>query len=726
MGNRLRGIEHYIEITVSSRIGAQLSLTYGPNDTPIQVATVGASQSVTLRLEYTDLEPFGSDFIENKGVHLVSDELVNIYALNYRTQSSDVAVIYPTISLGNEYYAMCYTPNPTSNAESNSEFLIVASQDNTTVKITPSVDTDQNRHKAMVEYSVLLQKGQSYQVQSLTGVGSVQGDLTGSRILADKPIAFYSGAMSTAVPYTLSTVNVSRDHLYEQIPPISTWGREFYVVPLKLRSKDTYRILASEDGTSVIVEALNRTIVLNRGKYAEFELSSSQASRIVSNKRILLAQYCRYQKADESTGVGDPFMIILSSVVQKINNITFEAYTSDLITDIFYVNIVTLTSEKNAISLDGTDIGSYFKPFPNGLYSYAQVPISKGTHTLKNDNQTGGFLAYVYGYGNRGDTESYGYGVGFNLDIQLEIGGDFSGDEMVICSGFPKKLEAQGNFERYEWSTKEIGSSIMVSKEGLYTVTGYTAAGCEKSASVYVKVDKPEVNLGEDIGSCHPGDLVLNAGSGFKSYLWQDGSTNATFTVMETGTYTVTATNELGCQASDNIYVFVFDPRFTQNYDVATDLHPDISFVNQTEHGVRYLWEFGDGATSEVENPVHHYNQVGDYKVVLQVTSDSGCIDTTSSSVRIIPFKVNTPNAFRPDSEIPVNRIFLPITEGMDPQNYNLKVFNRVGSIVFETSNPETGWDGNSEGPGIFVWIVKFKDIQGYNHLQKGTVMLVR
>jgi hypothetical protein len=87
---------------------------------------------------------------------------------------------------------------------------------------------------------------------------------------------------------------------------------------------------------------------------------------------------------------------------------------------------------------------------------------------------------------------------------------------------------------------------------------------------------------------------------------------------------------------------------------------------------------------------------------------------------------VNTPNAFRPDSEILVNRIFLPITEGMDPQNYNLKVFNRVGSIVFETSNPETGWDGNSEGPGIFVWIVKFKDIQGYNHLQKGTVMLVR
>lgn len=730
MGNRLRGNVHYIEITVTSRIGAQITLTYGRNETFIKDTTVNANQSVSIQLDYPELEPFGSEVIEDKGIHLVSTAPVNVYAFNYRTQSSDVAVIYPTVSLGNEYFAMCYTPNPRGETESNSEFLIVASENNTNVKITPSVDTDQRR-KANIEYSIILQKGESYQVQSMNSDISGQGDLTGSHILSDKPIAFYSGVKSTSVPFTLSTTNVSRDHLYEQIPPITTWGRDFYVVPLQMRSKDTYRILAAEDGTSVRLEALNRTILLNRGQFTEFELSNRQASRITSNKRILLAQYCRYQKADEPSGVGDPFMIILSSVAQKINDITFDAYESDLITNLFFVNIVTLTSEVNFISLDDLSIQSQFTTFPNGKYSYAKVPITKETHTLKNDHVNGGFLAYVYGYGDQGETESYGYGVGFNLDIQLEIGGNFMGDTMVICPGTPQKLDAQGSFDNYTWKPHGTGSSITVTEGGWYSVTASTRLGCIKSDSVFVKVDDPKIDLGKDTGSCEPGVVILDAGPDFNNYQWQDGSTGRTFTVQSTGEYSVIATNAAGCKATDNIHVIVFDPVFTQNYKVATDVHPDISFFNHTEHAVNYLWDFGDGETSLEENPIHHYKAIGEYKVVLNATSDFGCADTISSQVKIIPFNLYTPNAFRPDSEIAENRIFLPITEGIDPKNYTLLIYNRVGSTVFESNDPLIGWNGTlsngtSVGPGIFIWIVKFLDVQGYSHFQKGTVMLVR
>lgn len=730
MGNRFRGDVHKLEITVSSRMGADLTITYGPNEMPIETRTVGVNQSVSIIIDYGLLEPLGSEIIEDKGIHLVSTQPVSVYALNYRTQSSDVALIYPTESLGNEYFAMCYTPNPTNTVESNSEFLIVATVDNTVVEITPSVDTDMGK-KANVRFSVTINQGQSYQVQSMNRDVAGQGDLTGSHIISDQPIAFYSGAKSTSVPFPLSTSGVSRDHLYEQIPPLSTWGREFYLVPLQLRSKDTYRILAAEDGTSIIVEGLNRTIALNRGQYAEFELSNSQASRIISNKKILLAQYCRYQKADQSSGVGDPFMIIISPVIQKINDITFEAYGSELITDIFFVNIITLTSEVEAILYDGNGIQSYFRPFPDGNYSYAQVPIAKGTHRLNNDHPEGGFLAFVYGFGPLNDTESYGYGVGFNLDIQLDIAGTLHNDTIVICPGIEYELDAGNYFNIYNWSNGSTGSSIMVSEEGQYWVTASTKLGCVKSDTVYIKVDHPKIDLGKDTGSCNPGEIVLDAGPAFETYLWQDGSTSQTFIVQTTGQYIITGTNSFGCKASDTVEVFVFDPAFSQNFTVATDLHPDISFFNQTEHAVSYLWDFGDGETSEVKNPVHHYNSVGEYIVVLQATSNDGCIETTNSIVKIIPFKLFTPNAFRPDSEISENRIFRPVSEGIDPENYKFQIFNRVGSTVFETQNPEACWDGNMPnatpaGPAIYVWVVKFMDLQGYHHIQKGTVMLVR
>jgi len=172
-------------------------------------------------------------------------------------------------------------------------------------------------------------------------------------------------------------------------------------------------------------------------------------------------------------------------------------------------------------------------------------------------------------------------------------------------------------------------------------------------------------------------------------------------------------------------------PKFDQNFKIATLEHPDISFSNLSEGAVKYFWDFGDGFSSEEFSPKHKYEKIGEYQVILQAFSDFGCIDTISSKVKIIPFTFFVPNAFRPDSDIPENRIFLPIREGIDPEKYSFEIFNRIGSTVFSTRNPENGWTGNMKNnskaePGIYVWIVQYTDIQGYEHLQKGTVMLVR
>lgn len=725
MENRINGPEHYIAITVSSRKGAELTLTYGPGETPIGKYTVAANSSEPISIDYNLLEASGSETIENKGIHLVATDSVNVYALNYRTRSSDVAVIYPTESLGKEYFAMCYTPHPTNTIESNTEFLIVATVDNTNVKITPSIDTDKGK-KANSTLSVTLNKGQSYQVQSMNSNIAWQGDLTGSYVVSDQPIAFYSGVKSTAVPYTGQT----RDHLYEQIPPTNTWGREFYIVPLRRRDKDTYRVLAAEDGTIVTIGGQNKTVTLKRGIFYEFELNSSEACLLTASKKVLLAQFCRSQEVDGNNGVGDPFMIILSPISQKINDVTFEAYESKLIQNIFFINIITLTSEAGNLLLDQTKIADSFKAFPNSKYSYAQVPTTKGTHRLQNPDKDGGFLAYVYGFGDNNNTESYGYGVGFNLNIQLDIGGSFeiTNDTLQICHGTEVKLEAGEYFVNYDWKTGEKTPFIMASKPQWYSVTATTAAGCIKTDSIYIRVNQPEIHLGKDALVCLPGDLVIEAEKGFKAYRWQDGSTNPTYTVDSTGYYSVTVTNNFGCEATDTLYVKVILPTlaFNPDFPVVTISHPDITFINHTEGALTYQWDFGDGTTSVEISPTHHYSNLGKYPVILKAVSVNNCTYTYSTEVEVIPFTFVIPNAFRPDSDLPENRIFMPILNAVDPNKYHFQVFNRVGSVVFETGIPTVGWDGFNSEQGVYVWIVKYSDFQGYEHAQKGNVMLVR
>jgi len=724
MQNRTSGATHYLELTVTSQLGANFTLTYGPDEKPLGTGTysIGANSLTKISLDYSLIEPSLSEGIENKGIHLVSDNPVNIYAFNYRTNCSDVAVIYPTPTLGSEYYAMCYTPHVSSGRETNSEFLVVATADNTKVKITPSMATD-GGNKANTTFTVSLNRGQSYQVQSSNY------DLTGSHIVSDKPVAFFSGSEATTIPLSGSTY----DHLYEQIPQISTWGREFYVVPLKQRSKDTYRVLAAEDKTVVTIGATNTKKELSKGQFYEFELASYEACKVTSTKKVLLAQFCRSQAVDGGSGVGDPFLTIVSPITQKTNDVTFTAYESNLIQNIFYVNIVTPSAEASLITLDGNSIAYQFSSFADGKYSYAQVAISKGTHRLTSSSENGGFLAYVYGFGDNGNTESYGYGVGFSLNLQLDLSRDAGSDTLTICEGSTTELDAGSYFNKYRWSTGDTISTILVSNPGWYKVIASTNLGCIETDSLYIKTEKPEISLGNDTTVCLPGELTLEAKAGYQSYKWQDNSTGQSFNVITSGDYSVTVTNENGCENADTIHVDIIMPvlDFKPNYPVATIDHPDITFLNNTEGAVDFAWDFGDGTTGTGKSPQHHYSDLGLYRILLKATSPYGCTDTLSSTVKIVPLAFSIPNAFRPASDIAVNRVFQPTIVGVDIGKYKFKIFNRLGAVVFSTSDYETGWDGKFENSkpadqGVYVWVVDYDDIQGYNHVKKGNVMLVR
>ena len=76
----------------------------------------------------------------------------------------------------------------------------------------------------------------------------------------------------------------------------------------------------------------------------------------------------------------------------------------------------------------------------------------------------------------------------------------------------------------------------------------------------------PALDLGSDTTLiCAGTSETLDAGTGFSSYLWSNGSTNQTLDVATAGTYTVTGTDANGCQASDSMVIDVLSVNITQN-----------------------------------------------------------------------------------------------------------------------------------------------------------------
>ncbi|MDX9881480.1 MAG: PKD domain-containing protein [Prolixibacteraceae bacterium] len=638
---------HYVEITVTAREAADFTIKIGVNETFYgPTYQVAANSSVQVRIDWNLVEATGSELVQNKGIHLESTKPVNVYALNWDQNSADVAVVFPVESIGDEYFAVCYEPHIHKNNGNygngrNSEFLVVATENNTKVEITPSKVTE-GRKPAKVPFSVVLNRGEVYQVQSMNDVNLAgQGDLTGSYVKSDKPVAFFSGSLSTTIP---ASSNSAWDHLYEQIPPTRSWGRNYYTIPLKSREQDRYRVIAAEDKTKVTIDDVKDTI-LNRGDFFEFVLYHDEFRQIYADKRILVMQYSQSQSVDANytQNNGDPFMVVLSPVNQMVNDVTFIAYHSTQIKERYFVNVFCNTAEVPNIRLDGKDVSHYFSTFKHNYFSYAQIPLTQGPHRLQNLNPDEGFLAYVYGFGG---VESYGYGVGFDLDIVLDLGEtlDFQGDTLLLCYGDTIMLDASSYFDQFEWNTGETTQKIIVNEDGKYGVTASTKEGCVLTDSINVYVSRPQTNLGKDTTLCFPNSITLDAGKGFRQYLWQDGDTVQQVLADTTQVYHVTVTDKYGCSDSDTLSLVVFPvPTVKISGDTLVcwpvSLPASRSLNVKIEHLPEELWKQENSFRWTCTNSekltfseqTHTRTQLnvtewGDYHIRYELTTINGCM----------------------------------------------------------------------------------------------------
>ncbi len=330
--------------------------------------------------------------VKNKALHIKSSTPISVYALNHRIQTTDTYLALPVSVLGTEYRAICYSK---LSSTLTPLFAIIATDDDTQIEITPTTPTTDG-HGAYERYTITLDRGQVYQVRSqyfATGTG----DLTGTLIKATKPIAVFSGHACAYVPPAVKACN----HLVEQLPPISAWGKQYYIGKLQGRSRYTFRILASQDRTRVFRDQ-TLIAVLNAGEYYE-EPNATGHVQLSADKPILVAQYSQgFGNGDE---VGDPMMILISPTQQFVDR--YRIATPVQGSWNHYVNIIAHESALGTIRLDGRPIA--IKEFERiGISSYfiAHIGLSYGSHTITGDAPFG---LYSYGFGYRNDAyDAYG------------------------------------------------------------------------------------------------------------------------------------------------------------------------------------------------------------------------------------------------------------------------------------------------------------------------------
>ncbi|NQU33645.1 MAG: PKD domain-containing protein, partial [Bacteroidetes bacterium] len=206
------------------------------------------------------------------------------------------------------------------------------------------------------------------------------------------------------------------------------------------------------------------------------------------------------------------------------------------------------------------------------------------------------------------------------------------------------------------------------------TATIILTDGTTEVSSLNVTIfDLPQINLGNDTTMCSAATLLLDPGSGFSSYLWQDNSTNQLYTVTQPGTYWVTVTNGNSCSSTDSITVTVSPPfNITLGndsiycYQSSVTLHAGNTYAS-------YLWQ--DGSADSI---LTVYND-GTYWV--NVTDVNGCTGGDTISVSFFRNTVELGN----DTTI-CSGNSVTLDAGMGFSNYLWNTGQTSQSIIASTS----------------------------------------
>ncbi|MBK6629383.1 MAG: IgGFc-binding protein [Flavobacteriales bacterium] len=391
----------YFELVISSDVSTQgeVQVPYTGFAIPFSVQ---AQDDTVITLPTNIYYPEGDEAVFNFGLRVVADDPVSVYAYHHRLYFSEACMALPTTRLGTDHLVLAHEDAVSTQP---SAFAVLATVDSTVVEVVPSVLTVGFRPPG-TPYTVQLDAGQVFQQQAF-------GDLSGSRVRSldpAKPIAVYGGAKQARVNCALA----ADDHLFQQVEPLSGWGRIFRIVPFLGRGGDELRVLASVDGTTVELTG-QAPVVLDSGEVASF--FAAVPLTVQSSAPVAVGQFNDSQGCNPA--MGDPCYLWVHPFDRTDQRVIWTALTGAG-TPYHFVNIVAQgEAGPPVVLLDAVDISAQLQPMAgvSGVF-WGQFPVSAGMHRVESAQ---GFQAWAYGMG---DYNSYAFPLGYGTaDLTTSIAG---------------------------------------------------------------------------------------------------------------------------------------------------------------------------------------------------------------------------------------------------------------------------------------------------------------
>ncbi len=391
-------------------------------DIPFAMAEIPPRQTHTFTLPSASIEPnFGT--VDGLAYRVLSDTPVVAYQFNpldntTEVYSNDASLLLPTHALGDDYVAVTGSaillakgPGDPDARNAGAFVSVVATQDRTKVEIHPSAPL-----QGGTTQTKLLGAGQVWTIISTQETGET-GNLSGTRIQADAPVAVFSGNVATIEP--LEAGECCADHLEHQLSPRTAWSSRYAIAPPPSVTGEgddpaLYRFTGAFDDTHLLYcpsKPEGAPTRIDAGETIEFQ--AAEAFTVIAEDRghaFGVAQFLLSGGLLSDTTLGDPAMMIVPSALQFESRLAFfvpEGYVE--------THITVVAQDRDSVTLDGEDIAASRFDSMGGLdgqrFYYAQIPVDDGQHIIESSGRVG---VSVFGYD---EAVSFAYPGGAGLRV---------------------------------------------------------------------------------------------------------------------------------------------------------------------------------------------------------------------------------------------------------------------------------------------------------------------
>ncbi|MCK4747921.1 MAG: hypothetical protein KAT15_12815, partial [Bacteroidales bacterium] len=342
------------------------------------------------------------------------------------------------------------------------------------------------------------------------------------------------------------------------------------------------------------------------------------------------------------------------------------AFTVD---DIIGCHPFTITIENQAVGVD-----QYFWNFGDGS-PVSNTSAASFNHVYSNTgNSTVIYPLELIVLNNQGCRDT----LVRDITVHPEMTANFSPDISIGCHPLTVNFSDQSlNAATFYWDFGDGASSVLASPVHIFnnfgnsdstymvTLTTYSTDGeCVKSLSLPIVVHgevEAEFTFPKAL-DCTPFELSFeNLSVGGATYTWDlgDGTVinttnlnpvphtfiNNDFSNIKDFEVILQVENAAGCTGESRKTVRVYpDIQTSFNASVSEDCHPlSVGFTNLSNGAQTYVWHFGDGSTSNLQDPLHTFNNTGTidsvYRVsLISIASNNICRDTSATDITVYPY----------------------------------------------------------------------------------------